>query len=87
MVINTTKGELSTNDDFGSTASSCPVAKWLISFDNADDPLLLGNYWPQGNSSALVKSRDLIAECLFSVQSSVIDLDLLSLKEGGCLPA
>jgi hypothetical protein len=51
-----------------STGSSADqqYAKWLILFDNADDPELLSDYWPtSGVGSVLVTSRNPMAKSTF----------------------
>lgn len=71
--------------DNSSTASSLNKAKWLIIFDNADDPQILADYWPQGTGSILITSRDPIAKSLFAVRSSGIDMESLNDEDGGAL--
>jgi NB-ARC domain len=60
-------------------------ATWLIVFDNADDPALLTDYWPQGNGSVLITSRDPLAKSHFSLETSGIDLNPLTAEEGSSL--
>lgn len=60
-------------------------ATWLIIFDNADDPALLTDYWPQGNGSVLITSRDPLAKSLFSMRTSGVDLHPLTTDEGASL--
>ncbi|KAE8150033.1 tetratricopeptide repeat domain-containing protein [Aspergillus avenaceus] len=71
--------------DDESTASSLDEAKWLIVFDNADNPQILGDYWPMGTGSVLITSRDPIAKRLFTAKASGIDLGPLSDEDGGTL--
>lgn len=55
-------------------------ATWLLIFDNADDPMILPDYWPQGSRSILITSRDLLAN-VFTRKQSGIDLKPLSTLE------
>ena len=59
--------------------------KWLVIFDNANDPTILTEYWPQGSSSILITSRDPLAKSLFSTRTSGIDLDPLDDVDGAGL--
>ena len=81
---NPKKGATITDDAFNSSTSSAE-ADWLIIFDNADDPYLLTDYWPQGSGSVLITSRDPIAKSLFCTQSSGLDLNPLSDEDGAYL--
>jgi len=58
---------------------------WLIIFDNADDPMILVDYWPQGSGSVLITSRDPLAKSLFSANLSGLDLEPLSEEYGSLL--
>lgn len=60
-------------------------ASWLIVFDNADDPMLLTDYWPQGNGSVLITSRDPLAKTIFSMRVSGEDLNPLGASDGASL--
>lgn len=73
-----------TDDDSQST-SALNEASWLLIFDNADDPYILADYWPQGNGSVLITSRDPLAKSIFSMQTSGIDLEPLSDQDGASL--
>ncbi len=73
-------------EDFNSTASSFSAeATWLLIFDNADDPSVLTDHWPQGNGSVLVTSRDPVLRSLFSTRSSGLDLKSFDDGDGGAL--
>ncbi|KAJ5920926.1 hypothetical protein N7466_009252 [Penicillium verhagenii] len=78
--VNTTIAE-----DISSTASGGNDASWLLIFDNADDPKILGDYWPEGPGSVLITSRDPLAKRLFSSNSSGLDLAPLSDIDGAAL--
>ena len=51
---------------------------WLLIFDNADDPMMLADYWPQGSESIFVTSRDPLAKSMFTRRPSGLDLGPLS---------
>lgn len=73
-------------EDFNSMASSFSAeATWLVIFDNADDPSILIDYWPQGSGSVLVTSRDPLLKSLFSTRSSGMDLKTFDDSDGGSL--
>jgi hypothetical protein len=56
-------------------------ATWLIIFDNADDPIILADYWPQGSGSVLITSRDPLAKNMFTRIPSGMDLSPFTLEE------
>lgn len=59
-------------------------ARWLVVFDNADDPDILDDLKPLfGNGSILITSRDPNAKTTFSPEPLGIDLDPFSDTEGG----
>jgi hypothetical protein len=53
-------------------------ATWLLVFDNANDPTMLADYWPQGSGSILITSRDLLAKNIFTNKPSGLDIGPLS---------
>ncbi|KXX76298.1 hypothetical protein MMYC01_205329 [Madurella mycetomatis] len=73
------------DDDINSTISGGNEASWLIIFDNADDPKVLGDYWPEGSGSVLITSRDPLAKRLFSTYSAGLDVESLNDTDGGAL--
>ncbi|KAI9708157.1 MAG: hypothetical protein M1820_004111 [Bogoriella megaspora] len=61
-------------------------AKWLLIFDNADDPDLLSDFWPvTGSGSILTTSRDPLAKEHPYEAEDGIDLPPMSNVEGGKL--
>lgn len=61
-------------------------AKWLIIFDNADDPDLLQDYWPlSSHGSILVTSRDPLSRITPSIATDCIQLGPLQDQEAASL--
>jgi hypothetical protein len=61
-------------------------AKWLLVFDNADDPDILYDWWPtKGVGSVLVTSRDPLAKDGFYPLSVGIDMKPFTPEEAGTL--
>lgn len=84
-LANPIKDDIATDANINPATSLNTDASWLMIFDNADDPKLLGDYWPDGSGSVLITSRDPLAKRLFSTRSSGIDLGPLSDEDGGAL--
>jgi hypothetical protein len=58
-------------------------AKWLILFDNADDPDILSDYWPTtGIGSVLVTSRNPMAKSTFFFGDTGHELETVSKTDG-----
>ncbi|MCJ1409512.1 hypothetical protein MMC19_003593 [Ptychographa xylographoides] len=58
------------------------LAKWLIVFDNADDPTFLSDFWPsEGYGSVLVTSRDPMAKSQFFFGEAGSELGPLSIPD------
>ncbi|OAA66342.1 tetratricopeptide repeat protein [Akanthomyces lecanii RCEF 1005] len=74
--------QIGTSDDSQRLDAEKPNATWLLIFDNADDPIILADYWPQGSGSILITSRDPLAKKIFTRQESGINLKPLSSEEG-----
>ncbi|KAL8682882.1 MAG: hypothetical protein Q9186_001128 [Xanthomendoza sp. 1 TL-2023] len=73
------------DEAFKAAAPSSAQATWLLIFDNADDPYVLTDFWPQGSGSVLITSRDPLAKVAFSTAPSGIDLHPLREQEGATL--
>jgi hypothetical protein len=67
------------------TAGSRKEASWLLVFDNADDPRILADFWPDGTGCVLITSRDPLAKRIFSTRTAGMDLESMDDAEGGTL--
>lgn len=67
--------------DFVQPGEASSEATWLLIFDNADDPITLADYWPQGSGSILVTSRDPLSKTMFTRRPSGLDLGPLSQED------
>jgi hypothetical protein len=72
---------LSGSDELVQPGQARSEATWLLIFDNADDPMILADYWPQGSGSILITSRDPLAKSMFTRRSSGLDLGPLTQQD------
>lgn len=62
------------------------IAKWLIVFDNADDPTVLSDFWPKaGCGSVLITSRDPMTRSQYFFPTAGVELEGLPLEEAAAL--
>lgn len=71
----------SESEELSQPGESTSEATWLLIFDNADDPMILADYWPQGSGSILITSRDPMSKSIFTRRPSGLDLGPLTQQD------
>ncbi|QLI66908.1 uncharacterized protein G6M90_00g032140 [Metarhizium brunneum] len=79
--LSNSRKHLLASDDIVQPGQASSEATWLLIFDNADDPMILADYWPQGTGSILITSRDPLAKSIFTRRPSGLDLGPLSQQD------
>ncbi|PYI30284.1 tetratricopeptide repeat domain-containing protein [Aspergillus indologenus CBS 114.80] len=79
--LSSPRKHLTGSDELLQPAHTGAEATWLLVFDNADDPMVLADYWPQGSGSVLITSRDPLAMSMFTRRPSGLGLGPLSQKD------